>query len=550
MIKNMLKILVLLTTSLTPLSHTRLCKSLDYFQETQPSNYQNLIAAQNTRPIGEGFFGKVLLTTYSNIPSVVKIQNFANFSENNDQFQTALLEVKNLATFREDIAMVERVHRIKGELFHKKLLVNDNVNYNVIPNGEMKLKVYDFLNLLIDINEDVRNMTPSDFNFKNEKYFNMDVSTLESISDVDYGFLQSFFVNFVRDYGELNLQRFGYALDEHTMKESMILQIYDCVYDEQNLNLFIFLEKLEDTFENQLQNFNSQISSSGRIISYRSLYYDLKKLHEQYKLIHNDIKPDNIMVNRPFKNGTFDTRLKLIDYGLMTPFSKPLPNFHRQFAHPSLLLKKKTLAEPYMDIYSFLLTITVAEYGFPTIDVGPNCYTNYTPSCTETLKSQIILAFCNKTEYDSKDRRVCKDPQRMSWEYRPAVGTVCKHLLCFLISNLWFDEEVMIRKIEEDKREEENGDGFYSDGKTDMGNTLTRLMKLAPDGYFTSRPVEGEVEDVAVWDDVVGKWRGGDYEWEQEWRPDQKSYMDFLEEIRNDYSYELGVKNENEIYII
>ena len=53
-----------------------------------------------------------------------------------------------------------------------------------------------------------------------------------------------------------------------------------------------------------------------------------------------------------------------------------------------------------------------------------------------------------------------------------------------MIFNLGFDEEVMIKKIEDYRREEEHGDGFYSEGKTDMGNLFTRLMKIALNGDF------------------------------------------------------------------
>ena len=71
-----------------------------------------------------------------------------------------------------------------------------------------KFKVYEFVNLVFDFSEDFseefRNMSCLDLNFKNEKSFNMDVSTLETVKDVSWYFAE-FFGNFERDYGEFNL---------------------------------------------------------------------------------------------------------------------------------------------------------------------------------------------------------------------------------------------------------------------------------------------------------------------------------------------------------
>lgn len=430
--------LLVLIKALISFNVQELCISLQEFSKQQ-SNYNNFLASLNTNPLGSGNFGTVRELIFNSQPSVVKIQKFENFQD--EKFFFALSEIKTLKMLNDDI---DFNLRIKEEVM--KFRVKDPEKKSILP-MTIKIEAFGFLNDIKILNYEYFHLTPQDFKNKySEKIQNLHQTF--DLSNLEKGFIQNFLKKYSQKNGSNNYQRLYYFLTK-TLSYQMVLKYKGCVYNAQPPELYIFLEKLSSTFQAQIPNFKKLYKESQRIRHYLYLLTDIRAFHTQYSMVHMDIKPDNIMISKNFDNSD-NSRLKLIDYGLMKKTNQNLGRtFYNLIAHPSMINKRNLTVRPYMDIFAFLLSVAWVEFGEEVLYLEEKCYLDYSLECFETLKGQIIMGFCNGLgKYG--EVRVCRDSKRMFYGYRPGIDTECKNLLCFIISNLHYDEKVMEDKIDRD----------------------------------------------------------------------------------------------------
>lgn len=233
---------------------------------------------------------------------------------------------------------------------------------------------------------------------------------------------------------------------------AMVMNLYDCVYDNENKMIFFFIDELYDTFKNQKENFLKQ-NSYERYFIFRIMIYDIRKLHKQMKKVHLDIKPDNIMFKRSLvlekHNDDEDmNRSKFIDYGLMSDIGSKVRVFNKDYAHPDLINESVDIAKPYLDIFSLLLTFAEMEYGFAHIKTYPECYEkfNYTEDCFSVLKRNIILGHCLKLKDDKEKENCGEDLMEYINNYVPPAK--CTDLACFIYKTLLFDGNQMQERLD------------------------------------------------------------------------------------------------------
>ena len=506
--------IILVNSLISTISLNDLCISIEdlYYEQTEQNrkykenqeeneipdnNYDNLMNSFEGDPIGAGNFGEVRILLYNKIESVVKIQRFHYFDYGNSNFNAALLEINTLKMFKDDIDLIHRIREYKKKIsdagfFDENNEENSNYyNYEVRKSyGVIEEDVYDFLDKIINLKKDFIRMPRNIFNNEFGYKFDMNVFDFENEIDFEEGFTKTFLLKYFNINGEHILDKFSSILSK-TLQDMMILKYYQCIYDNARKEIYIVIEKLADTWENQIPNFLTNFEESIRINHYLYLMTDIRKLHTQYKLVHMDIKPDNIMVNEKFEKGKRQQRLKLIDYGLMGKIGSPINNFFKKYAHPSLINKTIYELQPFMDIYCFLLAIAVVEYGEDSIILkNDNCYNvYYSIDCFEQLKKQIILRFCEKLEENNQEFLTCKDKYDMSNNYRPDPYTECFDLLCYIISNIQYDQNEMMEKL--NREEDWKYRNFNSEVYThEMAYSLVFLRNQVFGGFLYNNRLE------------------------------------------------------------
>ena len=472
--KGTIIVIIFTLNQIQSLKKEDLC--MDMYQFSQTSNFANFKKIRNSDPIGSGAFGTVKKVIYNEIPSVVKIQKFDNFETR--KFQNALLEISNLKMFNQDIAMIKRVKDKEFEMRQNNQL--EGYDKEKILEKFIIEDAFAFLDSVNYLYFDYYHLNRNDFDFKYQDYFGNLSYRFNNFFEFENLFIEINLINYLKKNGKNNFDSFSFRYYD-TLKEMMVLKYYGCVYDPESFELLIFLEELADTFENQISYFKNYYTESERIGHYIYLLTDIRKFHKQYKMVHLDIKPDNIMLSKNFNNKN-NSRLKLIDYGLMKKIGEESTDYFKLFSHPILFkkissktkTKKKLLVSEFMDIYSFILTIVFVEYGKETITLNAKCYQNFNFECFENLKKKIIKAFCEKIKNDNNDQRNCTNEEDMLENYRPSPYTDCKHLLCYILSNLHFDEEIMVKRIEYD----DEWEGMQSVDDINAFELVFLLMKV------------------------------------------------------------------------
>ena len=240
------------------------------------------------------------------------------------------------------------------------------------------------------------------------------------------------------------------------LHDRMIINLYGCVYDTHNKTIYYFIDKLYDTLKNQRYNFLKQ-TTYERFIIYRIMIYDIRKIHLKMRKVHLDIKPNNIMSTNILlsEKGTDENlrnRMKIIDYGLMSDIGTNIEVFNKEYAHPDLINNPNMTAQPYLDIFSLLLTFAEMEYGSQFIKTDNDCHiqTRYSEYCFNVLKKNIILGYClTSKECGNEDNLV-----NYVRNYVPA--NECKDLACFIYKILQYDGSKMQARL--DKDEEKSAD--------------------------------------------------------------------------------------------
>ena len=275
------------------------------------------------------------------------------------------------------------------------------------------------------------------------------------------------------------------------LRNLMVINLYGCVYDEVNFKIYYFIDKLFGTLRNQRDNLLTQ-NNYERFFEYRVLIFDIRKIHTQLKKIHLDISPDNIMyknilLNENGKPDDFErNRGKFVDYGLMSDINSEVKVFNAFYAHPDLINKPNTKAQPYLDIFSLLLTFAEIEYGTEYITVADSCYQNYTRDCFNDLKKKIVKGYCMKLKQDiylgnnltdSEKKNKCgTNIESYATNYIPA--KTCDDLACFIFKTIHLDGRQMQDRLDRDNNNSEGQDNIIA---KDIGE----VMDASPDNFFT-----------------------------------------------------------------
>lgn len=143
---------------------------------------------------------------------------------------------------------------------------------------------------------------------------------------------------------------------EKVKNQPHLLQYYLCVYNEKKASVYIFTEKLYKDLIDLRKKLKSQ-KKSERLKMYMEIAKSIKELHE-LKIIHQDIKPDNIMVTNEQINYP-----KLIDFGLSTRLGNESIGGSPLYSAFEKLDNSDVFGYPSLDVVSFGVSICVLEIG-------------------------------------------------------------------------------------------------------------------------------------------------------------------------------------------
>ena len=176
-------------------------------------------------------------------------------------------------------------------------------------------------------------------------------------------------------------------------------KLFGCVYDISSKTqeyVYIITEKMETHLRdsNFRQYIRTKVSTETQLKLMKNLFMSLKYLWD-LGYVHNDIKPENMMVNKA-KN-----KLVLIDYGLAQKKEQLRnDNGSPMYMSPGKLLKNGRAYSPKDDLYS--LALSISEIFAKKIDdafVDPatrrlvvnSCFTKKNrPACQTQLKNAAI----------------------------------------------------------------------------------------------------------------------------------------------------------------
>ena len=165
------------------------------------------------------------------------------------------------------------------------------------------------------------------------------------------------------------------------------------IYEEKEYLIHLFIEPLDVDLIDGIEDFQN-LPKKTRFNLYIKLFKDLKVLHTDFKLTHNDIKPDNIMITNPIETNNYT--LKLIDYGMVKKIGTSFRGGTPKYIHPDFFTSPSTpILKPEYDVYAMALTIYLIEMENPdkfALD-QKKCYNvgffimDY---CVGTLRSNIL----------------------------------------------------------------------------------------------------------------------------------------------------------------
>lgn len=163
-------------------------------------------------------------------------------------------------------------------------------------------------------------------------------------------------------------------------------------YSQREYFIYIFMEAFKEDLTTGGEKFRNDLTFLQRLDIYILLFKDLKILHQNYNLSHNDIKPDNIMMTSDIGSSGFS--VKFIDYGLMESLRKRFSAGTKQFMHPDLYRNSRDpiLVEGF-DVYSLAISIFLLEMNDPIFfDLSLDCYgVRFTEKdCTAVLHDNIL----------------------------------------------------------------------------------------------------------------------------------------------------------------
>lgn len=241
-----------------------------------------------------------------------------------------------------------------------------------------------------------------------------------------------------RSYDESTAQRI-ISQNEKIQDESKKLK-----YAQKQYIIYIFQEALKTDLLTNFDNFRGHLTNYEKQDLYVKLFKNLKILHEDFGISHNDIKPENIMMNSNF--GILHFRLKFIDFGLSKKLGEKFCGGTLEFMHPEFFrLKNDTVLKKGFDLYSLALSVFMLEMDNPEhFELPDFCYSeNFRElNCLEILHLKILQDFqIDKREvfYVKENEIVPKGSQ--GYFYKLKNLDVCETLACVLIHCLREREE-------------------------------------------------------------------------------------------------------------
>lgn len=137
----------------------------------------------------------------------------------------------------------------------------------------------------------------------------------------------------------------------------------------------------------------------------------LHQVHQQ-GIIHNDIRPGNILIN--------GTEIHLIDFGMATRIGEKANRkilFSLQYASPELILNKLHLLDKTSDLFSFALVLIQLLHGKPILThYNPSVLTNLAITYPLDLKGivpkefvKILEQMCYKAVFKTSPNRMSID---------------------------------------------------------------------------------------------------------------------------------------------
>ena len=460
------------------------CSPIEFFNAKKRKRYIILKQGLKKDPIGEGSFGKVHNMIIEDKKISVRTKNFKELLEKkNFKAKETLKELIFLSDFVRKLNFVKKIRNREIFLKNKKILIfnKDKIEHDNLSPGGQRTIAFALVNQTIIFKNDYNKGSRSDFY---NKYIKIIRLSTEDIKELENEFIDFYLKLILKKYGTLNFHRIINQL-YNSLKPKLFLNFFGCIIDEKKEELHYFIDTVEDNLINELQNFREIYQEGERIKYYITILTEIRKFHIEYESVILNISPKNFMVTKKFDENK-DTQLKLMQYNTISEINEEfkLKYLSIEFAHPSIINKKVRQASPYMDVYSFMLTIAYMEFGEESIKLSQTCYKEkYSHFCWDDLIKQIIRGFCKNVKKNNKDKR-CEDEEEMVLSYRPKPNRNCKDILCYILSNIHYDENIMISKIDQENKWRDTKNNIICD--FNYVRSLGEVWKYSPGGsdYF------------------------------------------------------------------
>lgn len=163
-------------------------------------------------------------------------------------------------------------------------------------------------------------------------------------------------------------------------------KVIDCY--ESGKNVYIIQEKFyNDLSSPEFSNYFSKLDFKGKIGVFIKIAKAVSKLHE-FKIIHEDLKPENIMAADPDFND-----LKLIDFGVARKTEDQIVGGTNYFSNADKI-NGSPFATYYDDVYALAITFMVLLKGDPEVSTlldSIECHKIFDQLCTNQLQFNLAV---------------------------------------------------------------------------------------------------------------------------------------------------------------
>ena len=247
------------------------------------------------------------------------------------------------------------------------------------------------------------------YQIKESDNFEQKSQTVYTEGNEDYSYLLEQEITYMKilSRNEKFVNFYGCKYEKNPRYNSEIEEQYkklDKEYLEPEYVVYLLMEAFTSDLAKSRKYFQL-LDKNLRIDFYVSLLEDIKYLHEEKKLSHNDIKPENIMMTQILyykKDKKFyynqKNKLKIIDYGLMTGLEQEFFGGSPLYMHPDYFkIDEEIEVREEYDIYSLAITILYLEISDPRkILLDDSCYERERYDikiCFENLHKLILEEF-------------------------------------------------------------------------------------------------------------------------------------------------------------